>query len=144
MLDQVATIVGANSNDITVGLPQLDSSIDEAERRLRVRFSASYREFLRRWGWMRLGRTAYFGLGTTAENVLTETERARRNFGVTSNFVLIADHGGDELACLDLSALGSDAECPMVMWNCTHGGPGRTLANSFESFLQREIEAFLS
>jgi len=142
MFDRVVTILSENPELATLGAPQLDSAIDETQERLGVQFPESYREFLRRWGWMWFGPNAYFGLGTTVENVVIETERARLRLGLPAKYVVVADHDGDELVCLDTGALRPDAECPVSIWNCIHGGLSRTCANSFEAFLQRDLEDF--
>lgn len=127
--------------------PVSEAVIASAETELAVRFPESFRVFLRCYG-------ASFGKGLELSglpvsdrvssdrmpqwsDLLVETRRARKNLNapLPRNLLPISHDGGEYEYLLDLAAIGSDGECPVVVL-----GPGRefeVVASSFIEFVER-------
>jgi antitoxin YobK len=142
MFEEVERILRENGELADVGLPQGEEAIAAAERALAVLLPASYREYLRRWGWMYFGPTGYLGLGTDVGDVVKLTLNARRDLGLPRALVVVSDHDGDEYVCLDTATM-EDHECPVVVWDAAARMFSRPRAKNFETFLESDLRAFL-
>lgn len=143
MLDTAKRLLLEHPNLADVGVPQSEAEIDVAAKSLGVTFPDSFRAYLRIWGRVSFGPNQYHGLGTNTLNVVTTTERVRRERGLPKHFVVVCDHEGDEYVCLNTSVM-SAGECPVVIWDSPSRLVSRPRAPNFEMFLESDILDFLA
>jgi hypothetical protein len=141
-LEEVKRILSDNPELSDVGQSQTEEAIALAEKALAVKFPASFREYLKTWGWLSFGPTEYMGLGTTIRSVVAVTERLRRDHSLPANFVVVSSHEGDEYVCLDTSML-KDGECPVVIWDSPTKSVSRPRAPTFGKFLESDLLDFV-
>jgi hypothetical protein len=111
LLEQLsAAQVRRGGRPVMQGGPIPDSTIEEIERLLEVRFPVDYREFLRRYGaFLDFGGGELFGiwkrwpLSEAGGTVLGETRRARAE-GMPHHLVAISWCGYNQVVCLDTTA----------------------------------------
>jgi hypothetical protein len=142
MFEAIEKLIENNKDMADIGVPQTEQEVLRAESCLRVRFPKSYREYLKRWGWVSFGPNEYCGLGTTVQDVVKMTERVRLARNLPSHLVVICDHDGDEYVCLDTSSFRG-SECPIVVWDSHGQAISRLRANDFESFMNDDMREFL-
>jgi hypothetical protein len=99
--------------------------IANAEARLGVRFPASYRAFLREFGWGGIPPLDIFGLGKDVPQYLdvvamNEELRTERPPKMPAHLVAFAEDGGGNAYCLDTQRMRGD-ECPVVFWSHEEG-----------------------
>ena len=89
--------------------------INKAEEQLEVKFSESYKQFLRQYGCGGiLGITISGVQSNDNSSVVSNTERYRK-LGLDINSVVIQDCG-EFVMCLDTAEM-VDNECPIVSWD---------------------------
>lgn len=100
--------------------PATEKSIEEAERRLNVKFPESYKIFLSRVGVGNLGACIIFGILRNdiyidgEPNVVWKTERDRGLYDLPQNLIIIYHDGGEFGFYLDTSKM-KEGECPVAM-----------------------------
>ena len=142
ILDRVHQLLHEHADVADTGSPHMDEAVTAAEAALGVMFPESFREYLRRWGWLSFGPNEYQGLSSTTHNVVATTQRVRQLRGLPSSFVVVCDHEGDEYVCLD-TALFQGGECPVVIWDAAARTVSRPRADNFGDFLESDIRGFL-
>jgi antitoxin YobK len=139
----VENIIARHPDLADTGAAQSMDAITKAESELGVRFPDDFRTYLRRWGTVSFGPNEYFGLGSTINDVVSNTLRARSRFDLPACLVIVCDHDGDEFICIDTSTeSGSDAH--VVAWQTSTGLIDRKRAATFESFLGSDMLAFVA
>lgn len=96
--------------------------IQQAERELGVVLPASYRAFLREFGWGSVAHWEVHGLGADVPphmNFVRITLDERQE-ALPPALVPVLNDGGGGLHCLDTSLL-ADGECPVVFWDHEQG-----------------------
>jgi len=141
MFERLAELLREHSDLAQLGKPQTAAAVSEAEVRLGVVFSASFREYLQRWGAISFGPNEYTGLGTSIRNVVSVTERSRAR-GLQAHLVVLCDHDGDEYDCLDTSVRLAE-ECPVIRWDIVTRSASWQRSATFETYITDDVEAFL-
>jgi antitoxin YobK len=118
--------------------PATEDEIAAAEKELRVKFPKSYRAFLRQYGAGYLNAYDIFGLpgdrlwgDVVMMNQLSATPRP-------CHLVKFTEDVGGYSFYLDTSRIGSDGECPVVVFG--PGEDGSVVADSFLDFLRKGCE----
>ncbi len=106
------------------GLGASEHEIAEAEKSLGVRFPPSYKAFLSRFGWLRVGYDALYGVGPSVPptyELVRSTFRERNTLepNIPVNLVPFLNDGAGNHYCLDTANLRGD-ECPVVFWDHEH------------------------
>jgi len=112
-------------SDKECGAGGTDIEISDAETALGVRFSESFRSFLRRIGWGRFSHQEVYGLGSDTPAHLeliknTLVEREAMGPPIPSRLVPVMNDGAGNHFCLDTSAF-ANGECPVVFWDHEQG-----------------------
>ena len=107
--------------DTECGLGATADEVAEAEASLRVRFSESYQDFLRRFGWARFSHEQLYGLGKDVPVHLelrrnTLAERNQMEPALPHLLVPVMNDGAGNHYCLDTRRMVG-GECPVVLWN---------------------------
>lgn len=111
--------------------PQQIASIEEAERRLGLRFPDSYRRFLTESGAGNLGSDDIYGVFDSHSDtsgipdVVWATLDGRETLGLPDAAVLIGYDGGEGKIVLDLGRRQPDGSVPVVWWH-----PGTPLSDA--------------
>lgn len=116
LMERIADVAG----EVLAG-PQSQSRVAAAEARLNVRFPASYRQFLLKFGSGIIGSSEIYGITRDLEDsgipsVVWATLRARRDLGLPDAAVLVGYDGGEGYYVLDLSRAGPTGDVPVVRW----------------------------
>lgn len=141
-LSEVQEILRNHPDLADVGWPQAEADIVRAEEALSVKFPESFREYLRRWGWISFGANEYMGLGRSTQSVVAETESIRRIRALPASLVVVTDHEGDEYVCLETSLM-KNGECPVVIWDSPSQSISRPRAPTFDQFLAMDLRDFI-
>ncbi len=96
-------------------------AIGAAERGLGVALIGGYRTFLERFGWLGVGSTEIYGLGTDVPKHvhlvdITLSERAEMHPRLRRNLIPVMNDGGGNLYCIDMTS-GTDEDPPVVFWD---------------------------
>lgn len=142
MLNSIQNILRENVDLSDVGFPQKEEDVLRAEEELGVKFPFSYREYLKKWGWLSFGPNEYQGLGNSVNNVVQTTHRVRKARGLPAYFIVVCDHDGDEYVCLDTSRFNKE-ECPVIIWDSPTQSISRSRAKDFAEFLVSDLTDFL-
>jgi antitoxin YobK len=142
MSNSIDNLLLNNPTLADVGAPCSDQDIDNAIKVLALELPASFRYYLKKWGWISFGPNVYFGLGSTTQDFVTITLRIRKIRDLPIHLVVVCDHEGDEYICLDTSRM-KDGECPVVVWDSPSQIVSRSRANNFIEFLESDIKEFL-
>ena len=104
-----------------------EQQIADAERALEVRFPASYRAFLAKYGWAQIHHDPIFGVGPSVPSVYrlvrkTRLERYDAEPNIPHHLVPVMNDGAGNHYCLDTANFRGD-ECPVVFWDhdCREG-----------------------
>jgi cell wall assembly regulator SMI1 len=130
----------------------MGASVDDilaTESRLQVKFSDSFRRFLRRFGWAVLQHLEIFGLGPDVPRHLNLVDAAIRERAVMQppipHFLIpVMNDGAGNHYCLDTRETVKD-ENPIVFW-CHEEGAGQIpqkVANSFAEWLISQIKELI-
>jgi hypothetical protein len=124
-----------------------EATIAGAEARLGVGLPASYRSFLREFGWGGIPPLDVFGLG---ENVRPHLDLVRQNEELRASgrpklpkhLVAVAEDGGGNPLCLDTQQMQGE-ECPVVFWSNEESGHQvpMEMAKNFGEWLWEKVEA---
>lgn len=124
--------------------------IENAERALGVSFPASYRNFLREFGWARISHQELYGLGAEVPAYLelvrnTLAERSGMEPSLPASLIPIMNDGAGNHYCLDTSQK-RDAECPVVFWDHELGAHQEPaiVSESFDGWLMDLISRLQS
>lgn len=95
--------------------------VEAAEKKLGVKFSKSYIQYLMTIGSGGANGAVMYGLGDEKKykSVIEETEKARELYGLEKNYVAVTNMGtkwAQWLMCLDVSRMEED-ECPIVKFD---------------------------
>ncbi len=98
-----------------------EAEIKDAERILGVMLSASYRRFLRDFGWGGVEHLEIFGLGSDAPHYLnlinmTLRERIEMEPAIPNHLVPLMNDGAGNHYCLDTRQM-KKGEGPVVFWD---------------------------
>lgn len=136
-----------NTDKVHFTGPASSAAVAEAERALGVRFPPSYRAFVERYGAGSIAGRELYGVlddpvAPGPPNVVWVTERARQDFGLPRQFVVLVDFDDSSAVALDSSLSASDGEQPVLrIWP---GEPGDVidseLARDFGAFLKRFVD----
>jgi hypothetical protein len=141
--------------DKACGKGATTEEIATARAALGANFSRSYEQFLREFGWVRLGHQrlapysalaiGVYGLGSDVPSHLdllkrTVAERTEMELPLPLRLVPVMGDGGGNHYCLDTSRMADD-ECPIVLWNHEDDETQalNPVSQSFESWLIAEI-----
>lgn len=133
--------------DVEHGAGVTDADIAAAERALAVQMPATFKEYLRRVGWLTTG-DYYYGLGEGVPpfaDLVTATlsERTEAQPPIPPHLLPLLNDGGGNHFCLDLSRSSGD-DAPVVFWD--HADPRgaeqrpEDWAPSYTAWLARELE----
>lgn len=118
-----------------------DTEIKDAERILGVVLSASYRHFLRDFGWGGVEHFEIFGLGLDVPHYLdliniTRRERMEMEPAIPNSLVPLMNDGAGNHYCLDTRQMRK-GECPVVFWDHELGKEQEPslIARSFDLWL---------
>jgi SMI1-KNR4 cell-wall len=111
-----------DAQDMACGGGVDDTQIAMAEEALQVTLPRDFRRFLREFGWLEMGPTEIFGLGSDVPqhlNLVTLVLAERRDSRVPMprDLVPVMNDGGGNLYCLDCS----EASGRMALWDHTTG-----------------------
>jgi len=123
-----------------------ESEIAAAERDLDVKLPASYRQFLREFGWGGVSHLEIFGLGGDVPNYLNlvsvaHRERTEMRPPIPRYLVPIMNDGAGNHYCLDTRQFSGN-ECPVAFWNHELGDlqqPQR-IAPTFTDWLAEQLK----
>jgi hypothetical protein len=123
-----------------------DADIRRAEVELGIPLRGSYREFLRSFGWGGVGDIELFGLGVDVPHhlnlvTIAKSEREEANPPLRSYLIPVANDGGGNLFCLDVSEPYRD-EFPVVFWD-HEGGSDQVpdlVAGDFSEWLSERLD----
>ena len=104
-----------------------EQQIADAERALEVRFPASYRAFLAKYGWAYIYYDPIFGVGPSVPpefELVRHTLDERYDFepNIPLHLIPVMNDGAGNHYCLDTADFRGD-ECPVVFWDhdCREG-----------------------
>ncbi|MEI4828801.1 SMI1/KNR4 family protein [Bacillus sp. FJAT-53711] len=126
--------VGEHSEDV----------VKKAEQALGLRFSNTYRDFVKRYGAGNFGGEEIYGvIGEDFENssvpdAIWVTLTERKEWNLPQNVVVIADTGMGEWYCLDFNQCNAEGEPPVITYDSGLETDERTydrIANDFGDFL---------
>ena len=133
--------------DKSTGKGASPREIMEAEASLAVMFPASYKQFLERYGWVRIEYDEFYGVGESAPvhlNLLTNTIAERTVMGppMPNSLVPFLGDGFGNHYCLDTEKMIA-GECPVVFWDHDLGASQQTRceANSFAAWMAEYLAA---
>jgi hypothetical protein len=116
--------------------------IADCERALNVHFIGSFAQYLRQYGWLTVGSSELFGLGTNLESRrclkhMTLSERAEMGPPLPPHLVTFYNDGFGNQHCLDTSAV-VDNEHRVVFWDhdAGRGQIPEVISNSFAAWLR--------
>jgi len=138
MINQITSL-----EDKECGSGASDREIADAERDTGVRFPASYKAFLSRFGWARIYADSLFGVGPSVprpyalvRHVLCERYEAHPH--IPHHLLPVMNDGAGNHYCLDTANSHGD-ECPVVFWDHEHeDGPDQSpeqVSPSFDRWL---------
>lgn len=100
--------------------PMPEEKMQAAERQLGVRFPASYRIFVERYGSLLFGSQEFYGLTNCAADGIPSAvwcTLEERKHGLPESMIVVLDPGiGDVIYCIDTSRVGADGEMPVIGW----------------------------
>ena len=121
--------------------------IAQAERILRLRFPASFREFLLVWGEIHTPTIRFLGITPTVDlshptpaDCVGATLEAREKCGIPPHFILCAVDQRGQQVCLDTFAIRVNV-APAVLWDSNSRTVTRIIAPTFMDFLCEHLEA---
>ena len=96
-----------------------EAEIDNLGAELGFKIRGTFRQFLKKFGWIDIAYSEIFGLGEGVPDHLelkgmTLSERSQMHPSLAPNLLPFFNDGGGNLYCLDLA--GSDVEPPVVLW----------------------------
>ena len=119
--------------------------IENAEQVLGIRVAGSYRDFLRRFGWIGIGPTEIYGLGRDVPPYLdlvkmTLSERSEMSPTLAHRLLPFFNDGFGNLYCLDTSN-APEGENAVVFWNheLDTGQTPEFVSQSFAEWLAGEL-----
>jgi len=120
--------------------------IAQAEGILRLRFPASFREFLLVWGAIESPAIRFLGITpmvdlshpTTADCVGATLE-AREKYGIPPHFIMCAVDQRGQIVCLDTFMMRNNV-APAVLWDSNTRTVSRVLASTFMDFVHEQLE----
>jgi antitoxin YobK len=133
--------------------PQSASRIDEAQTALGVQFPPTYRQFLATFGDLSFGAQEFHGLVGSApidayqSYVVWITRTTVQEGFLPPGMVIVSEDGMGGYYVIDLRAVGTGEEGPVVYWHSGLSKPDDTLevvAEDFGSFLRQEVEAVIA
>ncbi len=145
--DVIDVVLRDFSGEIEHGQGATAEEIADCERELSVRFVGSFAQYLRRYGWLTVGSSELFGLGTNLVSRrclkdVTLSERAEMRPPLPPHLVTFYNDGFGNQHCLDTSEV-VDNEHRIVFWN-HEAGTGQVpevISNSFAGWLGMLIAA---
>ena len=145
---QALELIKLNHSHYGFAVSQSDFNIKEVERILTLKLPNSYKEFLKKFGYLDFGSQEIFGITNKWAidkfiygDILSMTLDQRKiNDDPSFPLYLIPIHalGNGELSCLDTSQMNEEGECPVVAWYF-----GATLPNGKLEVLAEDFGAFL-
>jgi SMI1-KNR4 cell-wall len=145
--DVIDVVLRDFSGEIERGQGATAGEIADCERALNVRFVGSFAQYLRQYGWLTVGLSELFGLGTGLQSWrclkdMTLSERTEIRPPLPPHLVTFYNDGFGNQHCLDTSAV-VDNEHRIVFWN-HEAGAGQipeVISNSFANWLGMQIAA---
>jgi hypothetical protein len=124
---------------VVVGKGATEQEVASAESALGLRIQGPYREFLLRFGWARIIREEFFGLGQDVPpglNVLEISlrERNKSQPRLRKEYIPVRHDGGGNFDCIYVGAIRG-LENPMILWEREEGAqqtPEQTAADFSE------------
>ncbi|MGL4825501.1 MAG: SMI1/KNR4 family protein [Alphaproteobacteria bacterium] len=104
------------------GAPVTQEFIGIAEEILELKFSNSYREFIKKFGYGGVcsfdidGVTEYKYENSSYGGVVWNVLNLRENFSFPHHLIAIYNVGEGTTYCLDTSQMNESGECPVVAW----------------------------
>lgn len=115
-----------------------DSAVEEAERRLCVRFPESLRSYVRKLGWVEAGSLEFYGLGAGVPrhlDIVRLCESEWSDGGLPRTLIPVLNDGGGNLYCVDTNGAGA-----VVYWDHS-GGPVAQTATRFDEWFRERVDA---
>ncbi len=134
-----------DSANVDVGPGASESDIADAEEAIGMRIPPAYRQFLKEFGWARIGHWEVFGIGDhipayLSLQVLTQSERTEMTPSLPLTLLPFANDGGGNLLCLDVGHDHPGREGRVVLRDHETGSL-EDMVESFSSWLDRVITA---
>jgi SMI1-KNR4 cell-wall len=128
-------IIGAATND----------SIEAVESMLGIKIRGQYRDFVNRYGGLRVIQATLNGIHNepptyVAGTLFGDTKRLRDEFGLPRNYVVIKSSEDEYFVCLDLDAEG---EPTVVSVNPRKNFRRTPLNTCFDDYLREDLDAAL-
>ena len=141
MVDNIILLLREYPEYADFGVGVSPKTIKDAELELGIIFPFDLKEYLEKLGWVDFGPHEFLGLGDVSHNLIEKTIKFRARRHLPDNYVVIADHDGDECVCLDTNVL-SDQE-RVIIWDTAQRKVSRIRADSLYDFLESEIKSFI-
>lgn len=147
--EEIEAFIEHRSDICRVGRGSSDALVQRSEQILGLQFPDEYREFLKRWGTLRMGYFQIYGIaGANLEspavpNGIWLTQRKRDHVGLPVSLIVLCDNEGDQLWCLETARSKLSI---VVTWDVHLRRISGTRANTFIEFLlslARQIDSAL-
>ena len=125
-----------NKSKIDVQPPCIERDIIRAEQQLNIIFPNSYKQVLKKYGYLEIGGEEIFGLynDTIIRNAFFYRE-TNKDLLFSSYFIPVYALGNGEIFCLDTARM-DNGECPVVAW---YFGAVEKIAEDFGQFLLKQV-----
>ena len=124
----------------------IDKKIREAEEILNIKLPESYLWFLRNYGSGGMEDFDYFGIECERDDVTMFTvvymTMEYRKKGL-NNALVVIEHNGDYVTCLDTSKRNSEGENPVVTWSWLDSGKIISKSDSFANYFFEKINDYI-
>lgn len=125
---------------------EIDNKILEVEKVLNLVLPDSYKWFLRNYGSGGMEDYDYFGIECDREDVsmytvvyMTEMYRKKG----LDNYLVVIEHNGDYVTCIDTSQKDDNGESPIVTWSWLDNGKVIKKSENFASYLKEKLDDYV-
>lgn len=146
-MERIIEIVNERAGEVGSAGSKEFSLIDKAEAALGVHFPKSYREFLNKWGVFWFEGLEYYGVidddfeNAGIPDVVWVNRQLRASEDFPNNLIVFSNRDGVQYWCMDTSAMNSNNECPIVLWDNVRKKVAESFDISFTDFVVDELEA---
>lgn len=134
-----------SASDRDQGQGASEEQLVAAERELGLKISGGYRKFLKRFGWLGIGPTEVYGLGTGVPKHMdlvniTLSERTEMRPRLRQSLIPLMNDGGGNLFCIDATSVEGESQ-PVVFWDhdLDVDQTPEQVAPSFEDWLHERL-----
>jgi len=144
-IEKMLDMIKANGDDVWVAGPQPETAVADLERKLGYKLPPSYRNFLLRYGSLKIFDTVISGIidgkyeGDGAGLVVDDTDRYREEFHLPRH-LLVVQPDEDAPYCLATSTPDAKGEYPLVCYDLQTGDVD-PIAGSFGAWLLDTLKA---